>query len=251
VLLLFQEVPGWQGCQNYGAQVLTHPLLVEAAEELFVPIAIYNNTEGDADEKVLKRYKEPAWNYQVVRVVDETGKDLIPRVAKDWTRAAVTRAMVAGLKAAKKPVPKWLQLYADESLAEKRGTQRAIFGMTWFWVGEAEFGLIDGVVKTRQAWIGNKEVVEVWYDPKVVTAKKLESFAKAKEFWAEQIVPLRMDKEQKYYLLQTPMKDLALSEAQACRVNASLDGDWKQYLSPSQILTADRLYKLSEKTSHK
>jgi len=95
-----------------------------------VPIAIYNNTEGDADEKVLKRYKEPAWNYQVVRVVDETGKDLIPRVAKDWTRAAVTRAMVAGLKAAKKSVPKWLQLYADESLAEKRGTQRAIFGMT-------------------------------------------------------------------------------------------------------------------------
>ena len=95
-----------------------------------MPIAIYNNTEGDADEKVLKRYKEPAWNYQVVRVVDETGKDLIPRVAKDWTRAAVTRAMVAGLKAAKKSVPKWLQLYADESLAEKRGTQRVIFGMT-------------------------------------------------------------------------------------------------------------------------
>ncbi|MBC8405591.1 MAG: hypothetical protein H8E15_10215 [Planctomycetes bacterium] len=95
-----------------------------------MPIAIYNNTEGDADEKVLKRYKEPAWNFQVVRVVDQTGKDLIPRVAKDWTRAAVTRAMVAGLKAAKKPVPMWLQLYADEALAEKRGAQRAIFGMT-------------------------------------------------------------------------------------------------------------------------
>lgn len=105
-------------------------MLVEAAEELFVPIAVYNNTEGDADQEILKRYKEPAWNYQVVRIVDASGKDLIPRVAKDWTRAAVTRAMVAGLKAAKKPVPKWLQLYAAEEMAEKRGTQTAIFGMT-------------------------------------------------------------------------------------------------------------------------
>jgi len=102
---------------------------VEAAEELFVPIAIYNNTEGDADQKVLKRYKEPAWNYQVVRVVDAEGNDLIPRLAKDWTRAAVTRAMVAGLKVAKKPVPTWLQLYAAEELAAKRGTESAIFGM--------------------------------------------------------------------------------------------------------------------------
>jgi hypothetical protein len=74
-----------------------------------------------------------------------------------------------------------------------------------------------------------------------VTAKNLESFAKAKEFWAEKLVPLRMDKEQKYYLMQTPMKDLALSEAQACRVNASLDGNWKQYLSPSQLKQAELL----------
>lgn len=95
-----------------------------------MPIAVYNNTEGDADEKVLKRYQEPAWNYQVVRVVDGDGKDLVPRLAKDWTRAAVTRTMVAGLKAAKKPVPKWLQLYAAEEMAAARGTERAIFGMT-------------------------------------------------------------------------------------------------------------------------
>ncbi len=103
---------------------------MEAAEELFVPIAIYNNTEGDADQRVLQRYNEPAWNYQVVRVVDADGKDLIPRVAKDWTTAAVTRAMVAGLKAAKKPVPKWLELVAAEQLAAKRGTSTAVFGMT-------------------------------------------------------------------------------------------------------------------------
>lgn len=103
---------------------------MEAAEALFVPIAIHNNTDGDADEAVLKRYEEPAWSYQVVRVVDGDGKNLIPRVAKDWTVSAVTNAMVDGLKAAKKEVPQWLSLIAAEELAHKRGVESAIFGMS-------------------------------------------------------------------------------------------------------------------------
>jgi len=118
------------GCQSYGAQVLPHPLLVEAAEELFVPIAIYNNTEGDADAAVLARYEEPAWNFQVLRVVDCKGNNLIPRVAKDWTTAAFASALVDGLAAAKLEVPIWLQLVASEELAQKRGVESAIFGMS-------------------------------------------------------------------------------------------------------------------------
>lgn len=113
-------------------------------------------------------------------------------------------------------------------------------------------------MKTRQAWLGKKEVVEVFYDPKVVTRKQLEAFAKAKEFWfekeatvgvADRSAPWRLDKEQKYYLLQSPLKDLPMSEAQACRVNASLDGDWKQYLTPAQWKRAQELLKPKKKTS--
>jgi len=109
---------------------LTHPLLIEAAETLFVPIAIYNNTEGDEDSKVLARYEEPAWNYQVVRVVDAKGADLIPRVAEDWTTAAVSGAMVKSLVAAKQEVPQWLSLFAAEEQALQRGVESAIFGMS-------------------------------------------------------------------------------------------------------------------------
>jgi len=43
VLLLFQEVPGCSTCRNYGHNVLSHPLMVEAIESLFVPLAIFNN----------------------------------------------------------------------------------------------------------------------------------------------------------------------------------------------------------------
>jgi hypothetical protein len=105
-------------------------LLVEAAEDLFIPVAIYNNTEGDADAEVRMRYQEPAWNFQVVRIVDGDGADLIPRLSKDWTVAGVTEAMAAGLKSAKQEVPTWLQLLAMESRAEQRGVESAIFGMS-------------------------------------------------------------------------------------------------------------------------
>ena len=108
------------------------------------------------------------------------------------------------------------------------------------------------MVQTRQAWIGKTEVVEVVFDPKVVTRKQLAAVAKRNEFWhvpssaedgSRLPLELRMDKEQKYYLLQTPLKGLPMSKAQACRVNASIKGDWKQYLSPSQLAKAVELSK--------
>lgn len=104
-------------------------MLVEAAEELFVPIAIFNNTKGDADAAVLARYEEPAWNFQVLRVVDGRGDNLIPRVAKDWTTSAFADAMVDGLKAVELEVPSWLTLVAAEEAAKKRGVETVIFGM--------------------------------------------------------------------------------------------------------------------------
>ncbi|PCJ54846.1 MAG: hypothetical protein COA70_03920 [Planctomycetota bacterium] len=96
---------------------------------MFIPIAIYNNTKGDADAAVLARYDEPAWNYQVLRVVNANGANLIPRVAKDWTTAAFAGAMMDGLTAAKLKVPTWLALIGAEELAKKRGVETAIFGM--------------------------------------------------------------------------------------------------------------------------
>ena len=59
---------------------------------------------------------------------------------------------------------------------------------------------------------------------------------------------LRLDKEQKYYLLQTPLAALPLSEAQACRVNASLqDEGFFAYLSPRQAKAAATLFVIESK----
>ena len=103
-------------------------------------------------------------------------------------------------------------------------------------------------MKTRQGWIGKEEVVKVWFDPKATTFGSLlnqtNTNPSSRHVWAPTEVAnaaFRLDGEQKYYLLQSPLRDLALSEAQASRVNASLEGDWKQYLAPSQLRQAEQL----------
>ena len=37
VFILFQEVPGCSTCRNYGQNVLSNPLMVEAIENSFIP----------------------------------------------------------------------------------------------------------------------------------------------------------------------------------------------------------------------
>lgn len=116
--------------------MLANPLLAEAAETLFVPVAIKNNTEGDADAAVRERFEEPSWNYPVVRVMDAEGVDLTRRLHEraDLSEAAVFGAMIEVLDARKAEdgsggAPDWLKLVASEALAHARGVETVIFGM--------------------------------------------------------------------------------------------------------------------------
>src|SRR5205085_11873279 len=84
VFLLFQEIPGCSTCRDFGGGPLSQPLLVEAIETCFVPVAIHNSA-GGADAAALKRFGEPAWNNPVVRFVDAGGNDLIPRRDGAWS----------------------------------------------------------------------------------------------------------------------------------------------------------------------
>ncbi len=113
---------------TYGREVLTHPFIVDAAREAFVPVCVYNNTKEDA--ALLTSFKEPSWNNPVVRIMDADRKDLVPRVNNDWTLRGLAGAMVAALREAKKPVPAYLELLVREQVARRRGVEHAAFGMT-------------------------------------------------------------------------------------------------------------------------
>ncbi len=237
VLILFDEVPGCQTCVRYGEVVLTDPLLVEAAETLFEPVAIYNNRGGN-DRRALERFGEPAWNNPVVRIVSAEGKGLAPRHAGDYSREGLAKNMVTALEAAGRPVPPYLQ-----SLVEPAAPARATFSMYCFWSGEACLGSIPGVVGARTGFIDGREGVEVTYDPDRISLAELARAAKAKgcaeRFHAKSgpeartvlgampVVQAKSDlrpspKDDKYHLRRSRYRDLKLNSTQALWVNSRL-----------------------------
>lgn len=92
--------------------MLGNPALVKLIEAHFVPVAIYNNSRLEHDLEILKRFKEPAWNYQVVRFLDADGRDLIPRKDRVWTMQPLAQRMIAALEKAKRTVPEALRQLA-------------------------------------------------------------------------------------------------------------------------------------------
>lgn len=112
VLVLFQEVPGCAGCKNFGREVLSHPALVTAIESEFLPVLVYNNRPG-RDAELLERYGEPAWNYQVIRFLDGSGRDIIPRRDRVWTIKGVAARMVRTLEIRGREVPASLRTLSE------------------------------------------------------------------------------------------------------------------------------------------
>lgn len=176
LLILFDEVPGCATCVRYGEAVLRHPLIVDAAENEFVPVTVFNNL-GGKDAQILKKYGEPSWNNPVVRIVGADERDLVPRHAGDYSRAGLVKKMIASLEKADRPVPQYLSILAAELGA--RRTKTAVFSMYCFWSGEACLGRVDGVVASRTGFLHGAEVVEITYDPSRVSYERLVSAAKA------------------------------------------------------------------------
>ena len=169
VFALFQEVPGCAGCQQFGADVLSEPLVVEAIENEFVPLLIHNNA-GGRDAEVLATYGEPAWNYQVVRFLRPDGSDVIERRDRVWETGPLAARMIEALQRADRPVPKYLRLLEQEHSDRLASVYLA---QPCFWVGEMEVGRIDGVVTTEAGFINGAEVTKARFDQRVVSATDL------------------------------------------------------------------------------
>ncbi len=258
VLILFQEVPGCSTCRGYGNDVLSHPLIVEAIETSFVPLAIHNNKAGK-DKKILESFGEPSWNNPVVRIIDTARNPLTARINGKYDRSSLVNGMVAALKKAKRPVPGYLQLLKEDLGAGPQSTQQATFGMYCFWSGEAKLGSIPGVVSSEPGFMGNSEVVSVTYNPEIISYENLVTTAREKKAFdrvftytkdQEKVVEslvgsskskkasqFRPDHQPKYYLLHSPYRLLPMLPNQASRVNTAvgLGGDPAVFLSPKQL----------------
>lgn len=109
-------------------------------------------------------------------------------------------------------------------------------------MGEAGFGLINGVIATKSGWLDGMEVVEFDFDPRIVSfetvlrkaleidcakrvfARTEKQLATARRIGGMEAAlsrgSVRRDKETKYYLLATPFRFVPMTELQAVRLNA-------------------------------
>ena len=245
--------------------------MVEAIEDLFIPVLVYNNKKSD--EALLKQFKEPSWNNPVTRFLDSENKDIIARKDRVWQMKDMAARMVAALNAGKREVPKYLADLAGQPAK----TEKATFAMHCYWEGEGKLGSIPGVINTHSAWVDKYEVVEVTYDPTKVKYAKLldvaQSFQCASIVYAHSEKQLEVAKhavgsraktakasrpaklsDQKYYLRQTPgVRSLPLTQLQSTKVNAALmkKSGVKDSLSPRQIELFYEIRKFMEKNGAK
>lgn len=244
VFALFDEVPGCSTCRGFGADVLSNPLLVQAIESEFVPLFIANNQAG-ADAEVLASYHEPAWNNPVVRLLDADGRDLLPRRDGLYSAREIALRMIDALRAAKRPVPRYLELTAEESQLAHRRT--ATFATACYWEGEAQFGRMSGVLGVQALDTPSGEAVHVIYDDSRLRSEALIAAA-ARLGYSQMPEPGVGAREARgrdhlHALGLSPLRELDLTPLQAMRTNAALagSGDALLWLSPAQRRRAEEL----------
>ncbi len=250
IFLLFQEVPGCAGCKQFGQDVLSDPKVVETIEKHFVPLLIHNNKPGE-DARIRKRFGEPAWNYQVVRFLDENGRDIIPRKDRVWTTPDLMERIQEALTKHKQ---------SRHKTAGSTSTARVAFCQFCFWTGERKIGALPGVLTTEAGFIDGREVTLATYDPARLSlealAQKAGEAGVATSVYlddpsllpgSKKLVGYRPapQSDQKRQIQGTPFEQLELSPKQATKVNAFVRSDLPAAL---RHLTPDQLSQLKRAT---
>ena len=178
ILCIEAEFPG---DVTTGTTIFSHPLIVEAAESLFVtvqPRQLEPQDENDGVDDSFgysfdRRFFTKSSCRTRVRILDDRGMDVLSPV-ENMSLSQVLHSMVSGLESYRTHVPKYLQLFLEEesgkhqvlSKTRSRDIQRrAVFGMFNSVKAEVAFAELDGVLSTRSGVFGNRQqAVEVIYD---------------------------------------------------------------------------------------
>ena len=249
ILLLFQEVPGCSTCRNYGQNVLSHPLMVEAIENFFIPVAVFNNKEG-TDRVLLEKFNEPSWNNPVVRIINWKEEDVITRISDDYSAITLCKKMKESLLKKNVSIPEFLNLLEIE--LSTKNTKEEFFTMYCFWSGEKKLGNINGVISTESGFINHKEVVKVKYNTTIIKKDVLIFKAQQKGFSTIESKHYKVSRKDLHYFLQhSNLKYIPLTEIQKTKINSAIGEEmpYKFFLSPQQLIWLEEINSSMEKST--
>lgn len=239
-----------------GKEVLTHPLVVEAAETLFVTVAPIVDSKNNRNRYRPSKERK-AW-YTTISFLDKDGNELVPSIGGDQLCATVlVESMIKSLRLLDLTVPSFLEILREEESGKqrvlpngvvKRIDRQAMFGVKDHATGEVELGGLSGVLQTEPGCSKGQRVIRVTYDSKSLSYGTLLQFALSHKVGnvvyyqsQDERVAMRMeinrmyekpeavklDEETKFYpihhsksaLRKTEMRYVPLTELQATRAN--------------------------------
>jgi hypothetical protein len=168
------EVPG---DIESGKDVLSHPLIVEALESMFV-CAAPKIPRKEFEDRYKPSAGRKAW-YTTINFLDANGEELVPAIGGDTLVVPViVDCIVRVLTQCKRPIPRYVSLLQEEQCGKstigcsgraKRNCRCIVFGIHDYDRTEVEFAKIDGVLATIcGTYIGNR-VIRIVYNPKVLS----------------------------------------------------------------------------------
>lgn len=171
ILCIEAELPG---DIETGQTIFSHPLIVEAAECLFVTVHP-RQLEPQDDENDDTQHRRFFCNSSCrtrVRILDDKGIDVLTPV-EHMSTAEVVSALVRGLESYRVQVPQYLKFLLEEETGKLQVLSKtrfreiqgeALFGMFDSVHAEVELAGMDGVLSTRSGALVRQQVVRVTYD---------------------------------------------------------------------------------------
>ena len=161
--------------------ILHNPLLIEAAESLFLPIACIGDnstlpmTNTLANMSNYVSIHEPLHNGSCVRVMTNSISRSRPAgtvsVKRELSVGSIALSMAEALRYLDRPVPIYLQLlqkqYIQRTIISDRmfsSKRDAYFSLSNFELGEAFFAGLDGVISIQSGRINGLKTIRISYD---------------------------------------------------------------------------------------
>ena len=186
VILFFQAMHGAPDAVAMGKSVLSHPLLIEAAESLFITVVVDIEGTTPDDAQLLARYHENCHHGTVVRILNCKGHDLAVKLEGGRCSVGnIARAMRGVLDRKALTVPIYLKLleteYFDPVVAPSKVLPAApsviFFKTKQSTEAEIDFAEVDGVVTVQCGKIYRSTAVKVIHNPDVIDCKAVLSHA--------------------------------------------------------------------------